>query len=226
MRDKVTFVKYGVETNYDESHLIVRVAPGGGTPLHYHMSYNETFGPIKGSLGVHIDGEEKDVPVGEEVTVPKAHVHCFRNRHAGPPLSSTKSVEEGKSSALPSEQRVRHTSSSSRTDEKKEKEDANTPHDNGDVEFHCILRPSHPGFERSLYVLYGLAKDGLVYGDEVEEGRRGVPKDFITTCLVMTMSDMALPGWGWKVFDPVMKGVAAWARWMGYERELFERYCS
>ena len=219
MGDTITFLKYGCETSYTETHVRIRVAPGGGTPLHFHTTYNEIFAPIKGILGIHLDGKELDVRVGEEATVEKGLVHCFRNRNA-PIASSSGDDSKATTSALDST----YAPSPSLAEENKSSEDdPNTPYPNNDIEFHGYLRPSHPGFERSLYILYGLAQDGLVCEGPDD---RGVPKSFVTTCMVMAMSDMALPGLGWKVFDPVIKGVAAWGRWMGWERELVERYCS
>ena len=66
-------------------------------------------------------------------------------------------------------------------------------------------------------MLYGLARDGLCNHD-------GSPKGFVNAAMAFDMGDMRLPGLLWSVGMPVVKLTARFARWMGWERELVERY--
>jgi quercetin dioxygenase-like cupin family protein len=54
VKDKVTVLKTAEETNNEFILVEVELAPGGGTPKHYHTTFNETFIPIQGVLGVEV----------------------------------------------------------------------------------------------------------------------------------------------------------------------------
>ena len=58
---------------------------------------------------------------------------------------------------------------------------------NEDVVFEVTMRPAHEGFEKSLYLMYGLANDGLTDKDSK-------PKSFVHLCLVTSMGDLRFPG--------------------------------
>jgi quercetin dioxygenase-like cupin family protein len=69
-RDTVTFIKTASETNgqFTEAELIL--IPGGGNPLHYHLSYSETFTPIEGLLGLGLAKRKKKfLRPGETYTI-------------------------------------------------------------------------------------------------------------------------------------------------------------
>ncbi len=85
------------------------------------------------------------------------------------------------------------------------------------VTFEGIMRPAHEGFERSLYILYGLANDGLT-----NEG--ALPKSFVHLCCVTHMGDFSFPGTFGFFMNPITKLVAWYARWSGVEGELTRRY--
>src|SRR6185295_14064717 len=55
------------------------------------------------------------------------------------------------------------------------------------VKFLVELRPGQPEFEKVLAIGYGLAKDGLT-------DSKGIPKKFSHLALLLTMSEMKLPG--------------------------------
>jgi quercetin dioxygenase-like cupin family protein len=70
IKDLVIFEKYGAETGGEYTQVRVTVSPGGGTPLHYHTSYEEHMAPTKGTLGVVLGEESKLFEVGEMAVVP------------------------------------------------------------------------------------------------------------------------------------------------------------
>lgn len=85
------------------------------------------------------------------------------------------------------------------------------------IKFRVELRPGHAGFENSMKIAYGLARDGLT-------NKKSVPRKFSHMALLITMSDTNIPGFlsllmplfQWKVKQPQMAHVY---------RELVERYC-
>ena len=170
LKDEVTFEKYGAETEGKYTRIKVKVAPGGGTPLHFHNTYSERFISKDGTLTVVLGEEIHKLKDGAEATVPIGIVHQFRN-------------------------------------------------DNRDdhVTFNVELRPAHPGFERSLYLLYGMARDGLCRDN-------GIPKSVLLTCLIADMSDMSSPGILMVLGRSFVKTLAAYARWSGEEEKLLEKY--
>ena len=86
-----------------------------------------------------------------------------------------------------------------------------------EVEIKVKIQPAHEGFEKGLYILYGLARDG-----KCREG--GIPKDFMHLAVVAAMSDMWPAGWRGGILIPVLKVVAWWGRMRGVEEELVKRY--
>jgi len=85
------------------------------------------------------------------------------------------------------------------------------------IECKIVVAPSHEGFEKSLYVLYGLARDGLCHD-------KGVPNSLVHTCLILTMADLRPPGVIFGILSPLVYLTAAIARWRGVEEDLFNRY--
>ncbi len=79
------------------------------------------------------------------------------------------------------------------------------------------LRPGSTGFERSLQIAYGLARDGLC-------NKKGLPKSIVHTALLLDLSDSNLPGF-FSVVAPLLRVIARRARRKGIERELVDRYC-
>ncbi|KAL9098525.1 MAG: hypothetical protein Q9163_005832 [Psora crenata] len=171
LQDEVTFEKYGAETGGEYTRLKVKVAPGGGTPLHFHSTFSERFTSEEGTVTVAAGKEIYRLSDGAEAFVPSGTVHQFRNDS---------------------------------TDEY--------------VTFKVEVRPPHPGFERSLYILYGMARDG--YCNE-----NGVPKSLIHKCLVADMSDIHAPGVLKAIFRPLARAIAAYARWSGEEGNMLKKYC-
>ncbi|KAK9341900.1 cupin 2 conserved barrel domain protein [Lipomyces starkeyi] len=91
------------------------------------------------------------------------------------------------------------------------------PSSEATIKFVTTIRPAHIGFEQSLYILYGMAADGLC--DD-----KGVPKSFLHTCIIVCMSDMWLAGTAFSIMAPVIKAVGAYAKWRGIEDSLLKKY--
>ena len=157
IRDKITIEKYSHETNGEYTLIRCTVSPGGGTPLHYHLTYREELTPVSGALGYVLDDDTLHASPGETAIIPINTKHRFFND----------------------------------TD--------------ADVEFLGKLVPGHEGFEKSLYVIYGLAEDG-----ECDE--KGLPKSFVHLCLMAQLGDMKWPGLMSWVGNGAVRAIAAYAR--------------
>jgi hypothetical protein len=138
--------------------------------LHYHTSYEETFLPSEGELGVEIDGKISILKAGEQATVPIGVSHRFFN-----------------------------------------------PSPDTECKFAVEIRPGHEGFEKFLYIAYGMANEGLCDAE-------GVPKDKMQFALMSDMGDIRLAGGISMLINPMLKTIAAYKRWMGVEEELLKRY--
>ena len=92
IKDQVYFVKYSSETNGEYTRLRIKLDPTGGTPLHYHKTYTETFSPSTSSsnandLGVVLSNNHHRLAPGSSITVPKGAVHRFYNPYPDQPIS-------------------------------------------------------------------------------------------------------------------------------------------
>jgi quercetin dioxygenase-like cupin family protein len=83
-RDSVTFLKTGAETGGELTLVEVELAPGGGTPPHYHLACTERFIPLIGELGVQIGFEQRALRPGERALVERGVVHRFFNATTEP----------------------------------------------------------------------------------------------------------------------------------------------
>jgi mannose-6-phosphate isomerase-like protein (cupin superfamily) len=85
------------------------------------------------------------------------------------------------------------------------------------VRFITRLESGHAGFEKSLCIGYGLARDGQMTAD-------GRPKNLYHAALLLVWSEVNLPGllrW----LDPVFHWFARRAVDKGIDRMLLDRYC-
>ncbi|HBZ21488.1 MAG TPA: cupin [Bacteroidales bacterium] len=79
-RDTVTFTKTSIETNGKYTEAELTLMPGGKNPLHYHLSYSETFTAIDGELGLGLArSKKKFLKPGETYTVEPKNLHHFFN---------------------------------------------------------------------------------------------------------------------------------------------------
>ena len=86
-----------------------------------------------------------------------------------------------------------------------------------DVEVKIKLQPAREGFEKGLYILYGLARDG-------KSANGGIPNNFMHMAVIFSMSDMWPAGLGGAALIPVMKMLAFFGRISGMEERLVRRY--
>ncbi len=85
------------------------------------------------------------------------------------------------------------------------------------VRFTVMLQPGSPGFETTLQVAYGLARDGRT-------NKNGVPKNLYHMALIIQWSDTNLPGiFSW--IEPAMKWLARRAAKKGIDMALVREYC-
>jgi mannose-6-phosphate isomerase-like protein (cupin superfamily) len=87
-----------------------------------------------------------------------------------------------------------------------------------DVTMRGWVLPAHPGFERSLYILFGLNNDGLA------DPATGMPHNILHTAVVADMGDTRFPGFKGGLLNRLTKVLAAYARWSGVEEELLKKY--
>src|SRR6185436_4160225 len=82
--------------------------------------------------------------------------------------------------------------------------------------FKVELRPASRGFEQSLQIGYGLAKDGLCKPN-------GFPKDKLALAWLFYISESKLPGW-MSIFEFILRKQARKARQKGIDKQLLEKY--
>lgn len=167
-RDRVTFLKLASETNGECTLVEVELAPGGGTPVHYHTTYAERFTALVGELGLQVGNEQRILRPGESALVERGVVHRFYNATQQP------------------------------------------------IRFYGEIAPGSPGFEQTLHISYGLARDGQV-------GASKMPKDLLTLGLLADLSDTRAVG-AFAVLNPLFGLLARIARRRGLYAELLQRY--
>jgi quercetin dioxygenase-like cupin family protein len=82
--------------------------------------------------------------------------------------------------------------------------------------FKVELRPASKGFEQSLQIGYGLARDG-------QADKKGFPKDKIALAWLFDISESNLPGW-MSIFEFILRKQAKKARAKGLDKELSDKY--
>ena len=82
--------------------------------------------------------------------------------------------------------------------------------------FRVELRPASRGFEQSLQIGYGLARDGQVE-------KNGFPKDKLALAWLFEISESNLPGW-MSIFEFILRKQAKKAKAKGLDKQLIEKY--
>lgn len=82
--------------------------------------------------------------------------------------------------------------------------------------FKVELRPASKGFEQSLQIGYGLARDG-------EADKKGFPKNKLALAWLFDISESNLPGW-MSIFEFILRKQAKKARAIGLDKQLTEKY--
>ena len=77
--------------------------------------------------------------------------------------------------------------------------------------------PAHQGFEKMLYIYYGLVADGYGTPD-------GHPKSTYHALMLVNMGEMSFAGIGGFVGKWVAKVIGVIARWTGEEERLVRKY--
>ncbi|MDQ3842887.1 MAG: cupin domain-containing protein [Bacteroidota bacterium] len=85
------------------------------------------------------------------------------------------------------------------------------------IRFQVEFRLGHAGFENSMKIAYGLARDGLT-------DKKSVPKKFSHMALLITMSDTNIPGF-LSLLMPLFKWKAKQADMKKVYSELIAKYC-
>lgn len=91
------------------------------------------------------------------------------------------------------------------------------PSQDEECRFTVELRPGNEGFEKFMYILFGLVRDGL--SDE-----EGIPKDKSVLALILDLGDVRQAGFSAALMNPMIKGIAGYKRWRGVQAKLLERY--
>ncbi|MBX3254865.1 MAG: cupin domain-containing protein [Chitinophagaceae bacterium] len=89
IKDQVTFIQTAASTNGRITTLQVTLMPGGGTPLHYHRNFSETFVVIEGILTIVLKNNIITLSAGQKITVEKGQSHRFANRSSLPVVFTT-----------------------------------------------------------------------------------------------------------------------------------------
>lgn len=79
-RDWATLLETVAESGGTRSLFEIELAPGGGNPPHVHLTYDETFTVVSGSLTVRHGRDTLVLGPGDSVTAVRGTVHCFSNR--------------------------------------------------------------------------------------------------------------------------------------------------
>lgn len=78
--DAVTFLTTAQESGGAYEWVEVRLQPGGGTPLHYHMTFEEEFEALDGRLSLDCDGKTLLLKPGQKAVAPLGSKHRFYNQ--------------------------------------------------------------------------------------------------------------------------------------------------
>ncbi len=82
--------------------------------------------------------------------------------------------------------------------------------------FRVELQPASRGFEQSLQIGYGLARDG-------QTNSKGFPNNRLALAWLFDISESNLPGW-MSLFEFILRRQAKKARANGLDKELLEKY--
>ncbi|QNF32180.1 cupin domain-containing protein [Adhaeribacter swui] len=84
IKDEVTFLKTSAETRGAYTLVEVKLAPGGGVPLHYHNSYRETFACVAGELSIQCQKDVVRLQSGQSAVAEANTLHRFFNQSPEP----------------------------------------------------------------------------------------------------------------------------------------------
>lgn len=87
----------------------------------------------------------------------------------------------------------------------------------GDATFLTRLEPGHQGFEQSMYIVHGLAEDGLTNSD-------GIPSSPIHLAVIAPLMDTWLQGWLFRMAGPLLFLLSRYGKGSGAEAQLLQKY--
>lgn len=79
VKDVITFLTTSEESAGERTLLGLELAPGGGTPPHFHDVFSERFEAVRGELTVYENGNRHVLAPGETAVAPVGALHHFRN---------------------------------------------------------------------------------------------------------------------------------------------------
>jgi quercetin dioxygenase-like cupin family protein len=83
-RDYATFVETAAESGGARTVVEVELAPGGGTPPHYHGACDETFEAVEGVVSIQLGDVVHRLAPGERATAERGVLHRFFNETDAP----------------------------------------------------------------------------------------------------------------------------------------------
>ncbi|SIO36577.1 cupin domain-containing protein [Chitinophaga niabensis] len=89
IKDEITFTQTAAETNGRISTLVVKLMPGGGTPMHYHKNFSETFVVTEGELTLYLKNMVVKLLPGQKFIIEKGQAHRFANEFGAPVVFTT-----------------------------------------------------------------------------------------------------------------------------------------
>lgn len=78
-KDYATFLETSEQSGGERTLIEIEVAPGGGTPPHFHKTYDEHFEVLHGTLQVTVNKETHVLFPGQKATAPRNTLHNFHN---------------------------------------------------------------------------------------------------------------------------------------------------
>jgi mannose-6-phosphate isomerase-like protein (cupin superfamily) len=84
IKDKVTLIKTGEETDGDYILMEIEMSPGSSKMMHYHTSFTEEFIPVQGILGVQIGKQKLLLRPGRKAVAQVDQSHRFYNPGKNP----------------------------------------------------------------------------------------------------------------------------------------------
>ena len=78
-KDYATFLETSEETGGERTLIEIELAPGGGNQPHYHLTFDEQFEVLEGTLEVQLGKASRTLRPGERAVAYKTVLHDFRN---------------------------------------------------------------------------------------------------------------------------------------------------
>jgi quercetin dioxygenase-like cupin family protein len=190
-KDYVTFLKTSAETNGEYTLVEVELAPKGGVGIHFHKTYSEKFDCIEGVVSVQLGSTVHQLSAGQ--------FDCIEGVVSVQLGSTVHQLSAGQTATAQPNINHRFFNTTDKV-----------------CKFKVELRPASRGFEQSLQIGYGLARDGEVRSN-------GFPKDRHALAWLFDISESNLPGW-MSILEFILRRQARTARTKGLDKKLIDKY--